>query len=535
MGGDANNECPLLFLRKTFYLTKFADLHVLRAARDAYWHFSHFFQVVLMSARALLSERQQSALQTFRDVTALEDDDLCISILANHAWNVDEAVTQFMGGGQEVEYNRAPGAAYRRPNAGSSSSAGAGAGAGAGAAANSGGRGNNPPPIGAAAAGAGSRRQAPPQGNALDAMLQPLKWLFRVQPPQDNPTQDARKFVTEFDATYHPNNRAEFCNDSYQVAVQQAFQSSKFLVVYLHSPMHEDTAKFCRQSLCTRNVTMVLNEHAVTWAGSVWAQEGYELSSQLRVSSFPFVAVLVCESARQVKIVDRIQGYLDEQPLTERLENCMRSNSHELTEVRLTAARQRESSELRAQQDREFRDMEESQRRENERRAREGQERRAREEDELLQAQIAERESQVQRELRETELKRKKEALKEPDNGPDVATIRFQMPTGAKVVRRFARSSTLQQLCDYLDVHFAETASSTSRFAVSSHFPKVELTDMSATVEQMVRFLRLVVTLCASLARWLFSLILLIPPRPNPLSFLPPGLASPRNAVCARP
>ena len=504
-------------------------------APNADWRFLSFLpSVALMSARPLLSERQQSALQTFRDVTALEDDDLCISILANHAWNVDEAVTQFMGGGQEVEYNRVPGAAYRRPNAGSSTSSSAGAGAGA--AASSGGRGNNPPPssgASAAAAGAGGRRQAPPEGNALDAMLQPLKWLFRVQPPQDNPTQDARKFVTDFDATYHPNNRAEFCNDSYQVAVQQAFQSSKFLVVYLHSPMHEDTAKFCRQSLCTRNVTMVLNEHAVTWAGSVWAQEGYELSSQLRVSSFPFVAILVCESARQVKIVDRIQGYMDEQPLTERLENCMRSNSHELAEVRLTAARQRESSELRAQQDREFRDMEDSQRRETERRAREGQERRAREEEELLQAQIAERESLVQRELREIELKRKKETLKEPDNGPDVATIRFQMPTGAKVVRRFARSSTLQQLCDYLDVHFAEAASSTTRFAVSSHFPKVELTDMSATVEQLVRFSFMCHYVCLS-----SSLTLLAnPPSPPPkqTSRYPSGLASSRDAVCARP
>lgn len=46
----------------------------------------------------------------------------------------------------------------------------------------------------------------------------------------------------------------------------------------------------------------------VVWGGSVWNPEPYNLSLQLKVSTFPFLALLSCESERSVQILDRIQG-----------------------------------------------------------------------------------------------------------------------------------------------------------------------------------------------------------------------------------
>ena len=485
-------------------------------------------------ARSLLPPQRQEALTTFMEISSLNDEDLCISILQNHSWNVDQAISEYLGADvappeQEEEFDLAHafGAPYRRPTASSSSNSSSSRGTvapsapPASAAASS--IRPSAPPASAASAG-GARGAAPPQGNALDALLRPLKWLFSIREQHINPTQDARKFISDFDQTYSPGH-APFCDNSFQAAVQQAHQASRFLVVYLHSPVHEDTSKFCRQVLCTRNVTMVLGDNAVTWAGSVWAPEAYELSLQLRASCFPFVAVLVCPSAREFNVVDRIQGYLDEQPFTQRLEACIRANSQALAAVRLSAARRDESSQLRAQQDREFRAMEESTRQEAERREREARERVAREEEERRLAQAAERAEQERREQREVELQLKKDSVAcEPENGPDVTTVRFQLPTGAKLSRRFAKDCTVQLVHDFLDLHFAEARPGViTRFAVSSHFPKAQLTDMGATLEQLVSTPTFRLFPCA-----------FCQPRAHPHPCHPPPTASHSYRACTR-
>ena len=57
-----------------------------------------------MSARDFLTQQQQQALDLFGEITAMgEDQDLCVQILQNHRWNVDEAVNSFMGVGLQQE------------------------------------------------------------------------------------------------------------------------------------------------------------------------------------------------------------------------------------------------------------------------------------------------------------------------------------------------------------------------------------------------------------------------------------------------
>lgn len=145
-----------------------------------------------------------------------------------------------------------------------------------------------------------------------------LRWLFQSRPMALNPANDAQRFVDDFESNYG-NHHPQFHIGSYQSAVLAAFQQSKFLVVYLHSPIHDDTSKFCTQLLSSDPFITMMEQNAIIWAGRVWDPEAYSLSSQLGASAFPFVALLMCQSNRSVQIVDRIQGYSDGEIPLERI------------------------------------------------------------------------------------------------------------------------------------------------------------------------------------------------------------------------
>ena len=134
-----------------------------------------------------------------------------------------------------------------------------------------------------------------------------VRWLFQSRPVSLNPQRDTMKFIDDFNLQYRSNHPV-FHPDSYQAAVALAFSTSKFLLIYLHSPIHEDTNRFCRQVLCSQRLTALTSQYMVTWAGKIWDSEAYGLSSQLKATAYPFVALLVCQSNRMVQVADKIQG-----------------------------------------------------------------------------------------------------------------------------------------------------------------------------------------------------------------------------------
>lgn len=78
------------------------------------------------------------------------------------------------------------------------------------------------------------------------------------------------------------------------------------------------------------------------------------------------------------------------------------------------------------------------------------------------------------------------EAVPEPDVGPAISAVRFQLPSGKKLSRRFAKTETVQRLFDYLTLTFSEVPEEEHKivhFSVCTQFPKLELSDMSQTIE----------------------------------------------------
>lgn len=258
-----------------------------------------------------LTTEQQQSLQMFQEIAQISDPTVCIEILEENNWDVDQAVDRFMTG----ESNGGSGSAASGVVGGvgvsgstltarsrSSSSNSNRATTGTNTNTNTGG--NNPRPVNNSNR---ARNQPSNQNPAFEMVLAPLRWLFQTRPVSLNRELDTRKFLAEFDTQYG-NQHPTFVEGSYQLAVQRAHQQSKFLLVYIHSPMHEDTPRFCHQVLCTQSFTQFANENFVCWSGRVWDPEAYDLSHQLRASSFPFVALLVCQSERMVQIADGCQG-----------------------------------------------------------------------------------------------------------------------------------------------------------------------------------------------------------------------------------
>ena len=89
----------------------------------------------------------------------------------------------------------------------------------------------------------------------IPGLFLPLRWLFQTHPIALNPEAgntittsiilsllqlssiDTRRFIQDFESSFgsqHPS----FHENGYQSAVSYAHRNSKFLLIYLHSPMH---------------------------------------------------------------------------------------------------------------------------------------------------------------------------------------------------------------------------------------------------------------------------------------------------------
>lgn len=251
-----------------------------------------------------LTDQQQQLVATFQEITQLEDQELSAQILRQNNWNVDQAVNNYVSGTDAT------------PNSSSSSS------------------------DQQVWRNVGEDRQSTGsnQNWLINAFLNPLKVVFYTRPAVLNPEADTRQFVNDFNAKYgyqHPN----FQLSSYQSAVVQAFRQHKLLLVYIHSPLHEDTSAFCENTLCSQNVTRYIDENTIFWSGCVWDAEAYSLSTQLKAATFPFLALLVCQSERVVQVIDRIQGITEEEPFLEKLTSSVGQANPVVNRIRTDVTR----------------------------------------------------------------------------------------------------------------------------------------------------------------------------------------------------
>lgn len=406
----------------------------------------------------ILSEQQRGDLSVFQEVTGITDQQLAVELLMNHNWDLDACVNEYAMHGEDMaELRRQENETIAR-------------------------RTPAVPPAD------NNRTTNAATGSLLDRSSGFLNWVFSSQRLPHNPDVTTRKFIDNLSLRY--NTLPVLFDQSYISAVKQAFQTHKFLLIYLHSELHESTDAFCRGILASPGVSRYISDNLLMWAGSVYDPEGFALTYQLKTKTFPFLCLLMPQSETIVQIADTFQGDFTERTLLERLQRALNTFGAVLADQTRTTARRAEATSLRAQQDLEYAEAMERDRVAREaverERARREQEERAREEEAHAKAQEAELQNALNLSMTlnyEKQINELRSSLPvEPsESAPDVSAIRLQLPRGGKLSRRFNKRDTVQTIHDFLQIYFFDNQIEVKNFSVSTNYPKRELSNERAT------------------------------------------------------
>ncbi|KAK9806360.1 hypothetical protein WJX72_011391 [[Myrmecia] bisecta] len=325
------------------------------------------------------------------------------------------------------------------------------------------------------------------------SVMQRLRGSVRALTPlhtEVEPAQAARIFIRGFADTYG-NARPEWAESSWQDAAARAHTEFKFLLAYLHSPNHQDTDRFCRGTLCSPGVVEYVNANFVAWGGNIRFADAYRLSSSLRVTSYPFVAVLAF-SGQRTRLVSAVEGYGSPTELIDHLFRAVNDHGAYLVAEQAEQQERAYNRQLREEQDAEYqRSLQADQKRERERaEARAKEELEAKAVAEAAARAEAERQAEARRQEQLAAALAKRQQDKraalgaEPAAGPGTANIRIRLPDGANHQRRFLAADPLQRVHDYVD---SLEGFSALKYCLATNFPRKVFsgTDLTASLAQL--------------------------------------------------
>jgi FAS-associated factor 2 len=259
---------------------------------------------------------------------------------------------------------------------------------------------------------------------------------------------------------------------------QEATTTNSLIVIYLHSPLHRQATEMCHRIIQPPMLQFLQQNHMLALGASVHTSQGAQLAQQLGAASFPLLALLQPASsanggggganAGSFQLVFRIEGrVLLGMPIAQMLPflvSTFQRHQNVMAEQEVRRLQREQEIELRQQQDAEYQEaLAADQERERlQREEREREEQRVQEEQE--------RESNKARD--EAERLAKAKALLRPEPASGGTRIRFVLPSGQKLDRRFDNDDTVGALKAYLILHFAERAPEIKNISLSTNFPK---------------------------------------------------------------
>ncbi|EPS25361.1 hypothetical protein PDE_00294 [Penicillium oxalicum 114-2] len=280
------------------------------------------------------------------------------------------------------------------------------------------------------------------------------------------PKDTAARFIREFEEEYGANP-LPFLENGYNMALERAHRELKFLLVVLLSPEHDDTHTWVRETLLSPEVVEVINPsgsdgEVVVWGGNVRDSEAYQVANSLRVTKFPFAAV-ICHtpnvSSTAMSVVARIGGPLSASEFKQRLTTALDSNRAPLSQIRQERSQQQASRNLREEQDSAY-ERSLAIDRERARLRREAEAAQQREEQAAAEREAAEQKHQ--RDLAQWKLWRVQQLGAEPEaDEKDTVRVSVRLPSGDRIMRRFAPDADIEEL--YAVVECYETLQDESR------------------------------------------------------------------------
>ncbi|KAJ6250091.1 fas-associated protein [Anaeramoeba flamelloides] len=303
---------------------------------------------------------------------------------------------------------------------------------------------------------------------------------------------DESSFLQEYEDSYgrtHP----KFQSGTFKQAFNSAKEQSKFLIIYLHSPEHISTSRFCEQVLCNENIITFLDNNYICFGASVRHSSGFLLTSKFHVTTYPFLAIVTTNSSTQLQILKVFEGKLKPYQLLTGLINTLEQHSAIITAQRTEEEEKKSSREIREQQDREYLETvakdEERMRIEKEK-ERIGKERRELE----LELERLEKERQLdiakkkkeKKELQKRQIEEKKRNLKpEPNPKTEEGVIRLRVifPDGEKFSRSFKKQWEMASLFDWVDIQ-ENNSIKPEKYYFVKNYPKTVFSEKNITLEK---------------------------------------------------
>nr|CAG4652067.1 EOG090X0B12 [Triops cancriformis] len=386
------------------------------------------------------SQEQDEKLLQFQEMTGIHDAELSRSILAQHDWNLEAAIHDHLGLEDDDVDRRVHSA---------------------------------PPLDEIQGQGILARQSSTPvlngnnQSFVVNLFRGFLYTLFNPRRAVTDPLGDITSFISQYDAKYGPTHPT-FYQGTYSQALSDAKKELKFLLVYLHSPDHQDTERFCRSTLTSPSVISYINENMLFWGCSVTLPEGYRVSQALRENTYPFLALVVLR-LNKMTIVGRLEGYVGPELLVQRLQALVSDNEAFLVAARADRNERSFNQSLRQEQDEAYQLslMADREKEAKKRQEREEKEKAERQKQQELLEEEQKRQSMIQCKADAVALVPNEPAAADPDS----VKLLFRLPSGQRLERRFLKTHTLRDIYHYVLSH----PESPFNFEIASGFPRRNL------------------------------------------------------------
>jgi FAS-associated factor 2 len=250
----------------------------------------------------------------------------------------------------------------------------------------------------------------------------------------------------------------------------EAMTTQSLIFVYLHSPLHSETKSFCQTVLNRDPLLSVLQQDRILPVGySIHTAQGAQLQDMLQITSFPAIVVLQPSGNSTLQLMLKAQGASQCRPqfLMPLLHALLQRHQITLSELEMRRLQRQQESDLRRQQDDEYQatlaaDQERERITAAERNA-------------VLAAAAAAQEAQRQVEQVAADALRAAQNLLRPEPDPqdsNSTVIRFVLPSGTKLNRRFGADETVAAVRAFLQVHCVENDWSLRNIGLSTNFPR---------------------------------------------------------------
>lgn len=279
------------------------------------------------------------------------------------------------------------------------------------------------------------------------------------------------------------NNNHSWTNLGFVAAKDEAINTGSLMLLYLHSPLHRSAETFCAKILCHESMHNFIKQPNVLALGmSIHSGQGAQLSQMVQLQSYPALCLLQppprgasSSSSQSMTLLFLSQGKsllsLSADQLVSYLQSCVTRHQTILAEQEARRLEREQETLLRQQQDAEYQATlladQERERQQAEADAEEARQRRAQDEQEAA----AERQSQAVLDEARAALHRREA----PQSGG--AMIRFVLPSGQKLNRRFHSDDTIATCKAFLRLHYHDNELEFGTIGLSTSFPRKTYND----------------------------------------------------------